>query len=474
LQIRDEFLDLLTVTEVVQLRLVSKNWNQTVINYSRLQRRLKNTQIYLNDVERVADFNKNVKCLPFSSFCIPDLLKYSVELETFLQLNRRLVISLKIFEVNEGLSDFQFEFLNSLPSIKHLQIFMSSYDTKETRPRFHNTVPLCMANLDSFEYGHASKQQNFDFLFKDCTNINKLTLGMRDLDKEEWWWRDCPRGNGVDKDEWESEDDWDNIYGDGLCHFLHKRFEEKNSNTLEIEFHPQCQLKSYIFPLQKIDMFWDFVLKLQGKVKLYNVNTEDIVNLTSEDNKRKRSAEELSILLNSVKSLQWDDKKVPLIDVPGVEKLNLRFLTSEGVAQSNLDFKLLNKKSTKPWLENLKEIKTFVSHEHDATEETIKSVSKLIFDKRPLVTLLTVKSSLKREDLLLFFTPCYLSYFNNLKKLRLDCNNFNQSDYIELFSALASNTKVEQLSLEVNSVVDDEFIYGNDRNNPIFLQMSRK
>jgi len=274
--------------------MISKSWNQIVLNHAGLKTKLKNIKICLDRLESLADFNKYVKFLPFSSFYFSDLLKYSPELETFLRLNGKLVISLEIEKLNEGLYDFEFEFLNSLPSIKHLNIARSEYDNEEIKIPLHKSVPVCMANLESFEYTYYPHEQSYvDFLFQDHTNINKLTFqkcGFYDLDFEDYM-RFFP---------WKC--------GDGLLHFLKKRFEKNNPNTLEIHFSGRSELKYFFFPLSKINKFWDCVLKLQGKVKLYNVNATNISNLASEEGHK--SPEELKILLNCIQSVEWFWMKV--------------------------------------------------------------------------------------------------------------------------------------------------------------------
>jgi len=427
-----------------------------VLNHEGLKRKLKNIKIPLGRLERVADFNKYVKFLPFSTFYFNDLLKYSPELETFLRLNGELVNSLKMFQVKEGLSDFQFEFLNSLPNIKHLEIAMSFHDIKEIKILLHKSVPACMANLESFQYTYPFEWSNVDYLYKDHTNINKLTIRKSDFCEEDW-------------------DDFYGDYGDGLLHFLKKRFEENNPNTLEIKFDGESELKYYFFPLSKINEFWDFVMKLQGKVKLYHVNASDISDLVSDSEKGQRSPQELSTLLNSFKSVEWIlDEGVFLPDLPLVETLKLYLFDSVNATPNTSHFKI-KKNSKQPWLENLKEINAHLSYLEDGNEECIKTVSNLIFDRRPLVTRLDINcsSSLEREGLRLFFKPSCLCYFNNLKRLRLDCK-FEQGDYIELLSVLTSNTKLERFTAKIHSDIDDDFFYGNDRNNPVWLQMSSK
>jgi len=234
-------------------------------------------------------------------------------------------------------------------------------------------------------------------------------------------------------------------------------------------------LKNYFLPLSKINEFWDCVLNLQGKIKLYNVTLTDISNLASE--KGKRSPEELKIILNCIQSVEWVfDEGLLLQDLPSAEILRLKFSESEEETQDASHFKI-NKNAKQLWCENLKAIHVDMASVEEADEECVKTVSNLIFDKRPLVTNLKISSELdvKLEDVQLFFNPSCLCYFNNLKRLSLDCKAFDQGFYIELFSVLAANdTKLEWLAIEVHSDIDDDFFYGNDRNNPILLQMSRK
>jgi len=271
-------MDLLTVMEIVQLRLVSKTWNQAVINYSRLQRRLKNIQICLDDEKRVAEFTRYVTCLPFSSFYFDNYLKHSSELEIFMRVSGKLVTSLKINEINERISNFQFTFLNSLPSIKNLYItrFGSATRNGEGFSSYWRVPKNCMGNLESFGYSYPGSLLSPGFLYEDYTQITKLTLG------------------GSDRKE--------SLVG--LVNFLKKRVQENNPKTLEIEFYKKCELM-YIFNPCKIDEFWNCVLSLQGRIKLYNVHDEDISYLRFVSEEGKISPDELTILLDSIEDVDW-------------------------------------------------------------------------------------------------------------------------------------------------------------------------
>jgi len=130
-------LDFLTSNELLKIRTISKTWNQLVLNYSGLKRRLAGKNIDFdedrNGVEKIVKFNAEVKhLLPFSRFNIEFDLAPFFELEIFIQNYRKLVTHLRLGRLHkEGLSDFQFEFLNSLPSIKHLSIGSFKSDSKQ-------------------------------------------------------------------------------------------------------------------------------------------------------------------------------------------------------------------------------------------------------------------------------------------------------------------------------------------------------
>jgi len=311
-------LDLLSTKEILALRLLSKSWNECVLKYTGLRRRLQETKISFDFdcVEKIAQFNKQVNCLPFSSFYISGLLEYSPELQAFLQGNGKLVTSLEIYRINARLTDFQFEFLNALPSIKHLAITIIQTEDdrhKKTKPPWR--IPKnCMEKLESFGYSWVDKQRYADFWYQHYTNISKLKL--------------VSSRNGKDEeDEGSSEEVADDDYPEdfccgGLLHFLKKRCREKNTHNLEIEFDKRTELK-YFVPSTKIHVFWNCVLKLQGKVKLYNVHALDISKLIapSSSGKGKRCPEQLSFLLNSIKSVNWISKDLFLLDLPSVEKL---------------------------------------------------------------------------------------------------------------------------------------------------------
>jgi len=115
-----------------------------------------------------------------------------------------------------------------------------------------------------------------------------------------------------------------------------------------------------------------------------------------------------------------------------------------------------------------------IDEDREENLEKLTRISKILFERGELVTELQVYTGFKtasRERRLM--TPISLSLFKNLKRLQLNCSQFGQAEYIELFSVLAANTKLGRLELTINKLVDDGFFYGNDRTNPSFLQMTR-
>jgi len=100
-QIRDQILDLLTTNELPTTRTISKTWNQLVLNYSGLKRRLADKNIDFdedrNGVEKIVKFNVEVhKPLPFSRFSIEFDLAPFPELEQFIQNYGKLVTHLRL------------------------------------------------------------------------------------------------------------------------------------------------------------------------------------------------------------------------------------------------------------------------------------------------------------------------------------------------------------------------------------------
>jgi len=253
------------------------------------------------------------------------------------------------------------------------------------------------------------------------------------------------------------------------------KIEFSNKNISTAENISTGKLK-YFFHSSKIEEFWDCVLSQQGRIELYNVNACDISYLIT-TNENKRSAQELRILLNSIKSINGITDALFLLDLPSVDELE--YSNRFGRASGTPDLSSENYQISKPPLEHLKKMEIHIRRAETA-EKIVPILQKMLFHERCLVTdlKLIVDDRLlvgDDEDRGNFMYPRSLGSFKSLKKLYLDCRTFGQAEYIELFSVLAANTKLERLELLISDVVDDDdFFYGPDRNNPIFLQMSRE
>jgi len=160
--------------------------------------------------KNISEFNKHVKCLPFSKFFIRELEDCEY-IEEFRKNSAGLVESLKIESLHGNISEPEFRFLNSLPAIKHLHVESFYHCGGNQEPR----IPLkCLKNLESFQYDDKMRQGDkyATFLYQNCRNINKLKLGGEGRSASELF-------------------DWD-----GLNEFLKTRVAEGNRNHLEIKF----------------------------------------------------------------------------------------------------------------------------------------------------------------------------------------------------------------------------------------------
>jgi len=110
-------LDLLSLKELLGMRFVSKRWNQFILNCKSLSKKLSGIEISFKVPETVANFNKEVKFLPFCRFYFKCLRYQIPDLEKFLNRTGKFVTCLKLDSISKYITDLELHFLDSLPSI---------------------------------------------------------------------------------------------------------------------------------------------------------------------------------------------------------------------------------------------------------------------------------------------------------------------------------------------------------------------
>jgi len=231
--------------------------------------------------------------------------------------------------------------------------------------------------------------------------------------------------------------------------------------------------------------FWQNVATLHGCISIHNLHAAELADLSSSEGYN-LPADDLQKILKSVKSVYSGSEALFSLDLCTMEKISVReefdgrYINDSWVIldwESYRDFKHSS-------LPNLKEIDVYW-RSGDFPEEIdyykdFQSFARLLFNSpRPNVSHLKISSPsifyLPNADDVVLFRPIYIRNFPSLKKLVLDLDErFKQEDYIELLGSLVPKTKLEHLELKMYSYADDDFFFGHNREQPLFLQMRRK